>query len=164
MTAFLRTFFAILLLGLIAGCANPGAIAPNVTTADELLKRLGSPTDKRANPAGGEFWEYAYGPAGVETWLFAVDSGRMVRTSTQLLTEERLNQVIPGQSTEAEIRALLGSPRDITRYGQETAWEWRVQIGPAYGVYVVRFDNAGRATGFNMLPDLLIDSNPDSGP
>jgi hypothetical protein len=56
MTAFLRTLFAILLLGLIAGCANPGAIAPNVTTADELLKRLGSPTDKRANPACGEFW------------------------------------------------------------------------------------------------------------
>jgi len=164
MNAIFRNAFALILITAIAGCAMPGAIVPNQTTADELLQKLGQPTDKRANPAGGEFWEYAYGPAGTQTWLFGIDSGRMVRSSTQLLTEERLQRIVPGQSTEAEVRALLGAPRDTTRFREETAWEWRVMIGPLPGIYVVRFDNRGLATGYNVLPDLLIDGNPDAGP
>lgn len=164
MNARFRTALAILCISLIAGCAIPSAIVPNTTSADELLKKLGQPTDKRANPAGGEFWEYTYGPAGTETWLFGVDSGRMVRSSTQLLTEERLQQVVPGKSTEAEVRALLGAPRDTTRFSEETAWEWRVMIGPLPGIYVVRFDRKGLATGYNVLRDLMIDGNPDAGP
>lgn len=164
MNAIFRNVIAIIFLGILAGCAVPSAIVPNQTTADELLQKLGQPTDKRANPAGGEFWEYAYGPAGTQTWLFGIDSGRMVRSSTQLLTEERLRRIVPGQTTEAEVRALLGAPRDTTRFSDETAWEWRVMIGPLPGLYVVRFDNKGRATGYNVLPDLLIDGNHDSGP
>ena len=121
MNAIFRTAITIFFLGVLAGCAVPGAIVPNQTTADELLQKLGQPTDKRANPAGGEFWEYAYGPAGTQTWLFGVDSGRMVRSSTQLLTEERLRRIVPGQSTEADVRALLGAPRDTTRFREETA-------------------------------------------
>lgn len=164
MNAIFRNAFALILITALAGCAMPGAIVPNQTTADELLQKLGQPTDKRANPAGGEFWEYAYGPAGTQTWLFGIDSGRMVRSSTQLLTEERLQRIVPGQSTEAEVRALLGAPRDTTRFREETAWEWRVMIGPLPGIYVVRFDSRGLATGYNVLPDLLIDGNPDAGP
>lgn len=164
MSTFLRIAVAILFLGILAGCAIPSAIVPNQTTADELLQKLGKPTDKRVNPAGGEFWEYAYGPAGTQTWLFGVDSSRVVRSSTQLLTEERLNRIVPGQTTEAEVRALLGAPRDTTRFREETAWEWRVMIGPLPGIYVVRFDSRGLATGYNVLPDLMIDGNPDAGP
>ena len=106
MNALLRTGLVILFLGILTSCATPSAIVPNTTTADELLKKLGSPTDKRANPAGGEFWEYATGPEGTQTWLFWIDSGRMVRSSTQLLTEERLRQIVPGKTTEAEVRAF----------------------------------------------------------
>lgn len=164
MNRILRITIATLLLGILAGCAMPSAIVPNQTTADELLQKLGQPTDKRVNPAGGEFWEYAYGPAGTQTWLFGVDPGRMVRSSTQLLTEERLQQIVPGQTTEAEVRALLGAPRDTTRFREEIAWEWRVMIGPLPGIYVVRFDSRGRATGYNVLPDLTIDGNHDAGP
>jgi hypothetical protein len=153
----------LLIIGALAGCAMPGSIVPNATTADELLKRLGQPTEKRANPQGGEFWEYAYGPEGVETWLFAIDQGRMVRSSTQLLTEERLRQVVPGKTTEAEVRALLGKPREITRFREEIAWEWRVRLGPEYGVYVVRFSPNGIATGINVLRDAKTDGDKDSG-
>lgn len=164
MTKVFRTAIAILFLGILGGCAMPSAIVPNQTSADELLQKLGQPTDKRPNPSGGEFWEYAYGPAGTETWLFGIDSGRVVRSSTQLLTEERLQQVVAGKTTEAEVLALLGKPRDTTRFREETAWEWRVMIGPLPGIYVVRFDSRGLATGYNVLPDLMIDGNPDAGP
>lgn len=153
----------LLVIGALAGCAMPSAIVPNATTADELLNKLGQPTDKRANPQGGEFWEYAYGPEGTETWLFGVDNSRMVRSSTQLLTEERLRQVVPGKTTEADVRALLGKPRYITRYREETAWEWRARIGLDYGIYVVRFGPDGRATGINVLRDMKIDGDRGDG-
>lgn len=164
MNAFRRYTVILMVIGLLAGCAMPGAIAPNTTTADELLKKLGQPTDKRPNPQGGEFWEYAYGPEGTETWLFGIDQGRMVRSSTQLLTEERLQQVIAGKSTQADVRALLGKPREIVRLREEIVWEWRTRIGPDYGVYVVRFGTDGRALGYNVLRDFKSDGERgDSG-
>ncbi len=160
----LRHIIAILLtVTLLGGCAMPGSVVPGSTTAEELFKRLGSPTDKRNNPQGGEFWEYAYGPEGTETWLFGIDKDGMVRSSMQLLTEERLQQIVAGKTTEAEVRALLGRPREITRLRGETVWEWRVSIGPSLGTYVVRFGSEGRALGYNVLRDMLIDGDRDSG-
>jgi hypothetical protein len=148
----------LLIIAALASCALPGAIVPNTTTADELLKKLGKPTDTRPHPQGGEFWEYAYGPEGTETWLFDVDRGRMVRSATQILTLERLHQVVPGVTTEAQVRDLLGKPRLITRFREETAWEWRVHLQPARGLYVVRFGRNGLATGINVLEDVTTDS------
>ncbi len=159
-----RLIISLLLVGLLAACAMPAAIKPGTTT-DELLQRLGKPTATRANPQGGEYWEYAYGPEGTETWLFGIDRGRMVRTSTQLLTTERLQRVVPGVTTEAQVLELLGTPRKITRFREEIAWEWRVDLAPNLGLFVVRFNPAGIATGFNVLVDISKDSNDkDTGP
>ncbi len=155
----------LMLLAALAGCAMPASIVPNDTTANELLQRLGKPSDIRPNPQGGEFWEYVYGPQGTETWLFGIDGGRMVRSSTQLLTTERLQRVVPGVTTEAQVRELLGKPRDITRFQDETAWEWRVDMPPNLGLFIVRFSPNGVATGINVIVDISSDSNDrDTGP
>ena len=155
----------LMLLAVLAGCAMPASIVPNNTTANELLQRLGKPTDVRPNPQGGEFWEYVYGPEGTETWLFGIDSGRMVRSSAQLLTMERLQRVVPGVTTEAQVRELLGAPRKITRFREEIAWEWRVELPPNLGLFVVRFTPNGVATGINVIVDISSDSNDrDTGP
>jgi len=152
-----------LIVGALASCANPGSIVPNATTAGELVKKLGKPTDTRPDPQGGELWEYTYGPEGTETWLFAIDRSRMVRNATQLLTQERLHQVVPGVTTEAQVIELLGKPRLITRFREETAWEWRVHLRPAMGLFVVRFGANGLATGINVLEDVSSDSNDKEG-
>ena len=151
----MRLIFGLLVItlaGAFASCATPSAIQPG-TTADELTQKLGDPTNKQSNPQGGEFWEYAYGPEGTQTWLFGIDQGRTVRSATQLLTEERLRQVVTGKSTEADVRTLLGKPRDVTRYRDTTTWEWRVSVGPAIGMYVVHFGTDGKASGYNVLKD-----------
>jgi outer membrane protein assembly factor BamE (lipoprotein component of BamABCDE complex) len=158
-----RMFLTLSLISALAGCAIPSAIQIG-TSADELQQKLGKPTAVKAASGGGEFWEYAYGPEGTETWLYRIDQGRVVRSAVQLLTEERLQKIQPGVSTEADVRELLGTPRDITRFSHETAWEWRVRIGPDYGTYVVRFGPDGRAIGYNVLKDFLIDGDKDSGP
>lgn len=146
---------------LVAGCAMPERIVPNQTSADELMRQLGEPSTKRPNPAGGEVWDYVYGPQGVQTWRFTVDPGRKVSSATPLLTEERLRRLTPGQSTEQDVLEALGQPRDTGRVGGEMTWEWRVDLPPRVGVYVVRSGNDGRVSGYNILPDVLIDGgNP----
>jgi outer membrane protein assembly factor BamE (lipoprotein component of BamABCDE complex) len=152
----------LLLTAFLAGCAIPSAIKPGAS-ADELLQKLGKPTETRPGPEGGESWDYAYGPEGVQTWRFDIDRGRTVRTATQLLTQEQLYRVVPGVTTEADVRGLLGKPREIVKYREETAWEWRVAIGPEYGVFIVRFGPDGKATGINVLKDVIFDDR-DSGP
>jgi len=160
-----RLIPALLVIAALAGCAMPSAIKPGATTADELVQRLGKPTATRAHPQGGESWDYVYGPEGVETWRFDVDGSRMVRSATQLLTHERLYRVVPGVTTEAEVLELLGKPREIVRFRDETAWEWRVRLAPSYGIFVVRFGPNGLATGVNVLVDPASDSDDkDSGP
>ena len=158
MVKLFRAIGMLLVVVWLAGCANPASIKPHATSADELLKSLGQPTDKRRGPDGGEFWEYAYGPEGTETWLYEIDLARMVRSATQLLTEERLRRVVPGVTTDVQVRELLGKPRDITRFGDETAWEWRVKLTPNLGLFIARFGPDGRAVGV----DVLVDVSPDS--
>lgn len=153
---------ALLLITALAGCAFPAAIKPGAST-DELLQKLGKPTEIRRGPQGGESWDYAYGPEGVETWRFDIDQGRKVSQSTQLLTLERLQRVVAGVTTQEEVKTLLGQPREIVVLGGETVWEWRVALPPEYGVYVVRFAPNGIATGYNVLRDFKRDGDRDSG-
>lgn len=158
MKLIFRLAFMLLVMGMFAGCTSPGSIVPNATTAGELVKKLGAPTHKRSHPQGGEYWEYVYGPQGTETWRYHIDRGQMVRSATQLLTQERLYRVVPGVTTEAQVRELLGEPRYITRFSEETAWDWRVELTPARGLFIVRFDRNGVATGINII----MDTSPDS--
>jgi len=157
MQLFFRTTSLIVLIGALAGCAMPGAVVPNTTTADELMQRMGKPTDTRTQPQGGELWDYARGPEGTETWRYEIDRNRIVRGVTQLLTEERLRQIVPGVTTDAAVRELLGRPRDSGVAGGETWWEWRVDLPPHLGVFIVRFDAKGVATGTNVLIDMFLD-------
>lgn len=152
----------IMLIGLFAGCAVPSAIKPGAS-ADELLQKLGKPTEVRPGPQGGESWDYVYGPEGLQSWRFDIDRSRKVSSVTQLLTEERLRRVTAGVTTQEQVKTLLGKPREIVQYREEIVWEWRVAIGPEYGVYVVRFGPNGLATGYNVLRDFKYDGDRDAG-
>jgi len=154
---------ALLLIGALTGCVSPGAIAPNTTSAAELVKQLGKPTDKRPNPQGGEIWDYVYGPEGTATWRYNVDKGGVVRSADQLLTRERLYKVVPGETTEAGVIELLGKPGRINRYSHEVAWEWRVKLNANRGHYVVRFGYDGLARGVMVMEDMFIDGGDKGG-
>lgn len=154
-----RLLISLFILALLGACATPRLIPLNTTNADELLKRLGKPTETMPNPAGGEYWDYVYGPAGFETWRFGIDSGRVVRSSEQLLTHARLYQVMAGKSTEKEVHALLGKPSEITRYANHSAWSWRVNLQPTLGHFAVQFDRNGIAQGTLIVTDFQADGD-----
>jgi hypothetical protein len=66
--------------------------------------------------------------------------------------------VVPGETTQAQVRELLGEPRKIRQLREELVWEWRVDLSPNLGVFVARFDANGRATGINVRVDISPDS------
>jgi hypothetical protein len=147
---------SLLLLAALAGCALPGMIATN-TSADVLSQKLGKPTETRANPAGGEYWDYVYGPEGTETWRFAIDGSRMVRSKEQILTHERLHKVVPGTTTQAQVRELLGKPSGIYELRMGPTWDWRIDMPPTKGHFIVNFDRNGVATSIGVLMDMIMD-------
>jgi outer membrane protein assembly factor BamE (lipoprotein component of BamABCDE complex) len=153
-----RITLPLLLLAALSGCALPGLIATG-TSADELTRKLGKPAETRANPAGGEYWDYVYGPEGTQTWRFAVDGSRKVSGKEQLLTYERLYKVVPGATTEAQVRELLGKPSGISNLAMGPAWDWRIDMPPTKGYFVVNFDRKGVATSIAVLMDSKIDGD-----
>ena len=155
----IHALFLGLMIAVLGGCAFPGSIVPNTTTASELTQKLGRPSDKRANPQGGEFWDYVYGPEGFTTWRFGVDTGGMVRSTQQLLTLEQLRKVVAGETTEVGVLEVLGRPGMITRLRNEVVWEWRVLLSPKKGVYFVRFGFDGLALGTGVAEDMSTDSD-----
>ncbi|MBM3342332.1 MAG: hypothetical protein FJY56_09505 [Betaproteobacteria bacterium] len=158
MTTRLRTLSILTALAVLAGCALPGSVATNIS-ADELVRQLGKPTETRANPAGGESWDYVYGPAGMQTWRFTIDAGRMVRAKEPLLTDERFYRIVPGTTTQAEVRDLLGKPSGITQLAMGPVWDWRIDMNPTPGHYFVNFDRSGVAVSVGIMMDIRTDGD-----
>src|SRR5574341_2151314 len=94
-------------IAVLAGCASPGSFAPG-TSIVEVRAKAGIPTDIRFDRNGGELWDYATGPSGVETHLLRFTMDGKVKEVTQLLTDDQLMKVVPGTMTKADVRNILG--------------------------------------------------------
>jgi hypothetical protein len=124
----------------LTGCASPGSVAPGASVV-EVLARVGPPTDIRMDQNGDELWEYSTGPTGTETYLVRSGADRKVKEVTQLLTEDRMNRIVPGKMTKADVRHLLGKPSEQTFTAAGTVWSWRFRRdGVQLGYLTVRFN------------------------
>jgi len=135
-----NALLSLLLVGLLAACAGPRGIVPAQTMLTDVRASLGNPTDIRFDQNGEELWEYARGPMGTETYLIRAAKDGRVKAATQLLTEERFANIVPGQMSKADVRHLLGRPSDQVFLYNGTSWSWRVDLKPQTGHFVVRFD------------------------
>lgn len=124
----------------LTGCASPRSFAPGASMV-EILAKAGPPTDIRIDRNGDELWEYATGPQGTETYLVRSGIDGKVKAITQLLTEERMETIVPGKMTKADVRQILGKPSDVSYTPAGTVWSWRFRrdgIQPGY--LTVRFN------------------------
>src|SRR5262245_55283165 len=110
------------LTALVAGCA---ALVPGQSTEADVRARMGAPTETRTDSNGDKLWEYSTGPEGLTTHLVRIGADGRVKEVKQLLTEDNLATIIPGRTTRAEVRNILGKPADETTYGNGLAWSWR---------------------------------------
>lgn len=136
-------------IALSGGCATPRSLVPGQSTDAEVRARMGSPTDTRVDRNGDQIWEYATGPEGFDTYVVRIGTDGKVKETTQVLTEEQLAKVVPGKTTKADVRQLLGRPSDEAIYRTGLTWSWRFRRGgvqPGYMVVTFNPDNTVRDT------------------
>ena len=131
---------ALLALALLAaGCANFSAISPG-DSATTVEARVGPPGAVWKNADGSEVWEYPQGSYAVQTFMVALDSGRVVREVREVLNETYFSRIRPGMSRE-DVRRLIGKPREIWYFParDEETWTWRY-YDVTYRFFNVLFD------------------------
>jgi hypothetical protein len=157
-TALMMLSFA----ALAGGCAGPRSLVAGQSTEADVRARMGTPTDTRTESNGDKLWEYATGPEGMTTHLVRIGADGRVKEVTQLLTEERLSTIVPGKTTRAEVRALLGRPMDDTSYRSGPAWSWRfLRNGVSASYMVVAFNPDGTVRERIVIVDPSGDAPPD---
>jgi hypothetical protein len=147
------------LAALLGACA--GSLVVGQSTEADVRARMGAPTDTRTE-GGDKLWEYATGPEGMTTHLVRIGADGRVKEVTQLLTEERFSTIVPGKTTRAEVRNLLGRPMDDTNYRSGPAWSWRfLRMGVSASYMVVAFNPDGTVRERIVIVDPSGDAPPD---
>ena len=124
----------------VTGCASPRSFVPGASMV-EVLAKAGPPTDIRIDRNGDELWEYATGPLGTVTYLVRSGADGKVKEITQILTEDRMNTIVPGKMTKDDVRQILGKPSEVSFTVAGTVWSWRfLRDGVQPGYLTVRFN------------------------
>lgn len=140
---FATTLMTLCFIALLGACAGAPSLVSGQSTEADVRARMGNPTDTRTE-GGDKVWEYATGPEGFYTRQVRIGADGRVRQVTQLLTEERFETIVPGKTTQAEVRTLLGRPMDDTNYRAGRTWSWRyLRMGVSPGYMVVKFNPDG---------------------
>jgi hypothetical protein len=138
------TLMTLILATLLGACGGAGSLVSGQSTEADVRARMGNPKDTRTEPNGDKVWEYSTGPEGFYTHQVLIGADGKVKQVTQLLTEERLATIVPGKTTKAEVRSLLGRPMDDTRYRAGETWSYRyLRMGVSPGYMVVKFNPDG---------------------
>ncbi|PKO87917.1 MAG: hypothetical protein CVU18_09075 [Betaproteobacteria bacterium HGW-Betaproteobacteria-12] len=144
---FFATLATALASALLPACdvVNLPQIKPGVTTATEVLERMGEPGYRHWNDDGTATWEYSRQPAGVHCYMISFDHQQVVARLEQVLSDEYYARVRPGMSKD-DIRRLIGAPGSRTVFDnlREEIWEWRIEgVMPTDETYfMVHFDTS----------------------
>lgn len=134
-----RALTAAILCGLIASCGGLRSVVPDHTTLAQVRAASGNPTDIRFDANGDELWEYGGGILGNQTFLVRAGKDGVVKSVTQLRSQEQFDKIQTGRSTKADARDLLGLPSDESFLYNGTSWSWRAQLTSERVQLVVHF-------------------------
>lgn len=119
---------------------------------------MGKPRAVAKAPGDVVVWQYPNGPIGQTTYMVEFGPDQRVRTVYQALTEERFAKIIPGKTTEDDIRLLFGPPGETMSFARmnEEVWSYRYQSGASSNwIFSVNFDaktRIVRSTGQEIDP------------
>lgn len=144
---FLVRFGALAGMFLLTACALQTGFR---TAADihELQEKAGAPSLKLSNPAGGERWFYATGPAGAQTWRLDIDAAGRVQAREQVLTDAVFQEIRAGDRAEAVLRRIGPGYRKVRfENTRTTAWDYFFQdTWGYYADFSVVFNDEGIVT------------------
>lgn len=119
-----------------------------VSTETDVRRAFGEPLTVTVQPDGSKVLEYPRQPEGWTNYEIRIGADGVMSSLRQLLNEDNLARVQPGQS-QAEVRARLGRPARMQRYElkNEEVWDWRFRpAGQTSKLFSVSFDAGGRVT------------------
>ena len=121
---------AVLALLLNAGCATfeSGGLVPGQAKAEDVQRSMGAPSDRLAFPDGSATWFYTSAPMGRTTHAVHLSPEGVVKSIEQVLTQQSIAKLVPGTTTSAQVREILGPPGRISRMDrqQRNVWEYRM--------------------------------------
>lgn len=132
----------------LLGCDRSGELRPGVSTAAEVLEKMGKPAMEWQEGAD-RVWEYPFTPEGTRNYMATIGPDGILKAMEQVLTAENFARVRPGM-TRQEIRRLLGKPASVAVFElkREEVWDWREESPylSSERRFNVHFDLDGRVT------------------
>lgn len=129
----LRHCVLLALAAMAAGCASYDgrSLVPGQSSAKDVEALMGPPAERLTVAGGDSVWFYPRNPFGVETYAVRLTPQGVLREIDQRLTVANVSRLIPGVSTSAQVRELLGPPWRITRMDrqQRDVWQYRMDNG-----------------------------------
>jgi hypothetical protein len=102
---------------------------PGVSSAADVEALMGPPAEKVLVAADGEeVWFYPRQPTGLHTFAVRMGPDKVMRGIEQRLTEQNMQQLVPGRTTAKETRELFGPPWRSARnfLGDRDCWDYRM--------------------------------------
>jgi hypothetical protein len=119
--------FALMLGALLAllGCDRTGELRPGVSTAAEVVEKMGKPAMEWQEGAD-KVWEYPFTPEGSRNYMLTIGPDGVLKAMEQVLTAENFARVRPGMTRE-QVRRLLGKPAStiVLELKREEVWDWK---------------------------------------
>ena len=120
---------------LAAGCTTASydgrGLVPGRSDAKEVEALMGQPAERVGTSGGDSVWFYPRNPTGPHTYAVRLNPQGIVQAVEQRLTMDNLARLVPGTTTRAEVRALLGPPWVVSRLArqQREVWSYRMDNG-----------------------------------
>lgn len=117
----------------LSGCASYSGhgLIPGKSDAKDVEALMGPPAERLAIAGGDSVWFYPRNPAGGHTYAVRLSPQGIVLAVEQRLTVENLSKLVPGTTTAAQVRELLGPPWQVTRMARQErdVWQYRMEDG-----------------------------------
>jgi hypothetical protein len=118
---------------LLSGCTSYSGrgLVSGKSDAREVEALMGAPAERITLASGDSVWFYPQNPNGLHTFAARLNPQGILQQIDQRLTVENLAKLVPGQSTAAQVRELLGPPWQVTHMARQKrdAWHYRMEDG-----------------------------------
>ena len=143
---------------LLAGCAsnNGRGLAGGVSTAADVEALMGRPAEQVKAADGDTIWFYPRQPSGREMYAARIGPDGRMRSWTQTLTEQNMRNLVPGVTTMAQVREIIGPPWRTSRFDrqQRDVWEYTMFNITQWDYFLdVQFSDDGVVREVMMVKD-----------
>ncbi|MGQ0511412.1 MAG: outer membrane protein assembly factor BamE domain-containing protein [Betaproteobacteria bacterium] len=151
---------------LASGCVSYSGrgLVSGQSDAKEVEALMGQPAERITLAGGDSVWFYPQNPNGLHTFAARLNPQGILQQVDQRLTVQNLAKLVPGQSTAAQVREILGPPWQVAHMArqQRDVWQYRMEdnVMVRHDLYV-QFSADGLVREVLMLRDYVNDIGHD---